>query len=60
MSFWYFIFSFLYARNWHTGARELSRPRVALFAAGVFLVLLAFALISFLQAPVLYVVPAHP
>jgi hypothetical protein len=54
MTFWHFVFSFLYTRNWHTGVRELSRPRVALFAAGVFLVLLAFTLISFLQAPLVY------
>jgi len=54
MSFWQFVFSFLYSRNWHTGKQELSRPRVALFAAGLFLVVLAFALISFLQAPVVY------
>lgn len=55
MSFWQFVFSFLYSRNWHTGKHELSRPRVALFAAGLFLVILACALISFLQAPVVYI-----
>lgn len=54
MTFWHFVFSFLYIRNWHTGVRELSRPRVALLAAGIFLVLLALTLISFLQAPVFY------
>jgi len=60
MVFWHFIFSFLYTRNWHTGERELSRPRVALFAAGIFLVLLACTLISFLQAPLVYVPPVAP
>lgn len=55
MSFWYFVFSFLFARDWHTGKKELSRPRVALFSAGIFLVLLSLLLISFLQAPTVYV-----
>ncbi len=55
MSFWHFVFSFLFIRNWHTGERELSRPRVALFAAGIFLVLLSLTLISFLQSPTVYV-----
>jgi hypothetical protein len=54
MTFWHFVFAFLFTRNWHTGELELSRPRVALFAAGVFLVILALTLISFLQAPVVY------
>jgi hypothetical protein len=60
MTLWHFIFSFLYTRNWHSGARELSRPRVALFAAGIFLVLLAFTLISFLQAPLVYIPEVAP
>jgi hypothetical protein len=60
MTFWHFVFSFLYTRNWHTGVRELSRPRVALFAAGLFLMLLAFTLVTFLQAPVVYVPPVAP
>lgn len=55
MTFWHFVFSFLYIRNWHTGKLELSRPRVALFAAGLFLVLLALTMITALQAPVVYV-----
>jgi hypothetical protein len=55
MSFWHFVFSFLFTRNWHTGEPELSRPKVALFAAAVFLILLALTLISFLQSPVVYV-----
>lgn len=54
MTFWHFVFSFLYVRNWHTGQRELSRPRVALFSAGIFLVLLALSIIAFLQATVVY------
>jgi hypothetical protein len=54
MNFFRFIFSFLYARNWHTGVMELSRPRVALFCGVLFLLLLALTIISFLQAPVTY------
>jgi hypothetical protein len=54
MSFWRFVFSFLYVRNWHSGEMELSRPRVALVAASLFLFVLAMAIISILQAPVVY------
>ena len=56
MDFWHFLFSFLYVRNWHTGNRELSRERVALFCAALFLVLLALSIIAFLQAPLQYTV----
>jgi hypothetical protein len=58
MSFWRFIFSFLYVRNWHTGHVELSRPRVAIFGAALFLLLLALMIISILQAPIEYVRPS--
>lgn len=54
MSFWHFVFSFLYVRNWHTGSPELSRERVALFSAILFLILLALSIIAFLQAPLEY------
>ena len=54
MNFWQFVFGFLFVRNWHSGKKELSRPRVALFAAALFLVVLALALISFLQSPTVY------
>lgn len=57
MDFWQFVFSFLYIRNWNTGELELSRPRVALFAAGVFFVLLGLLLATVLQAPVVYEKP---
>jgi len=52
MSFLRFIFDFLYARDWNTGRKELSYPRVAL-AFGV-LVLAVFATISImiLQTPI--------
>jgi len=54
MSFFRFAFSFLYQRNWHTGKKELSRPRVAIFCGGLFLILLALIIIGFLQAPLEY------
>lgn len=50
----HFIFSFLYVRNWHTGHQELSRPRVVVFFAALFLLLLAILIVSFLQMPVRY------
>lgn len=55
MSFFRFAFSFLYTRDWNSGQMELSRPRVALFCACIFLVMLALTIISILQAPVEYV-----
>jgi hypothetical protein len=54
MGFWRFIFSFLYIRNWHSGQMELSRPRIALFASAIFLLILAITLITFLQTPIEY------
>jgi hypothetical protein len=54
MSFWHFVFSFLFVRNWHTGQKELSRPRVALFFGGLALVMLALVLIAFLQSKTVY------
>lgn len=54
MTFVRFIFSFLYVRNWHTGEMELSRPRVSIFCAAVFLIFLALTMIYILQAPVEY------
>lgn len=56
MNFIRFIFSFLYVRNWYTGEMEISRPRVALFSAALFLFMLALTMIAILQAPVEYVV----
>lgn len=54
MSFWRYVFSFLYTRNWHNGEMELSRPRLALFASALFLLILALMFISILQAPIEY------
>lgn len=55
MAFIKYIFSFLYVRNWHTGKLELSRPRLSIFFAILFLILLAMTMILFLQAPVEYI-----
>ncbi len=55
MSFFKFVFSFLYVRNWHTGKLELSRPRVSIFFAVLFLMVLALLMISFLQSSVEYI-----
>ncbi len=57
MGFFRFVFSFLYARNWHSGHMELSRPRVTLFCAGLFLLCLSLTIIAILQAPVEYIRP---
>ncbi len=57
MSFIRFTFSFLFIRNWHTGEMELSRSRMALFCAGLFLILLAVTIVSILQTPVEYIAP---
>jgi hypothetical protein len=58
MDFIKFAFSFLYTRNWHTGKRELSRPKMAVFCGALFLIMLALTIISVLQAPVTYVAPS--
>lgn len=50
-----FIFSFLYTRDWYSGKKELSLPRVSLFCAMLFIVLLGIVIASVLQAPVVYV-----
>ncbi|MFT5849362.1 MAG: hypothetical protein ACI9H6_000167 [Patiriisocius sp.] len=49
-----FIFPFLYARDWHSGREELSKPRVALFGAMLCIILLGVLLAIILQAPVNY------
>lgn len=54
MPFIRYVFSFLFVRNWHNGEMEVSRPRIALFFASLFLIILAATLIAVLQAPVEY------
>lgn len=57
MDFIKFTFSFLFVRNWYSGQMELSRPRLAVFCGGIFLLLLALTMIAILQTPVEYVAP---
>jgi len=57
MTFFKFLFPFLYARNWHNGDLELSRPRVALFTAMLFIILLGILMASILQSPIVYTLP---
>lgn len=54
MNIWQFIFSFLYARNWYSGQRELSRPRVVLFLGMLSLILVGVLIAYYLQTPVTY------
>ncbi len=57
MTFLRFIFSFLYIRNWHSGKMEVSRPRLLVFLAALFLLGLAAVMIIFLQTPIMYAAP---
>ncbi len=52
MNFIRFIFRFLYTRNWHTGVREISRPRLFLFLGMISLLLVGVVFALFLQMPV--------
>jgi len=54
MSFYKFVFSFLYVRNWHTGVPEISKPRLYTFLSFLFLVLLATSIIAILNTPIEY------
>lgn len=54
MDFLSFVFSFLYTRNWYSGKMELSRARLYVFTAGLFLILLGMVIVAFLQTPVSY------
>lgn len=54
MSFFKFVFSFLYVRNWHTGVAEISKPRLYTFLSFLFLVLLATSIIAILNTPIEY------
>ncbi len=54
MSFFRFVFSFLYTRNWHTGQMELSTARLMVLFAALILFAIATAMIAFLQTPIVY------
>ena len=53
-----FVLPFLFVRNWHTGAWELSRARVIIFSALGVLFLLGILIAYILQMPVEYQRPA--
>jgi hypothetical protein len=54
MSFFQFVFSFLYTRDWYSGERELSAPRVALFSGMLFLIMLGIVMAGILHTPQTY------
>ncbi len=54
MTFWQYVFRFLYVRNWHTGRRELSWLRLYWFVGGLVLIALLFVMIYILQATTVY------
>lgn len=54
MNFFRYIFRFLYVRNWHTGAWELSRRRVYWFTGVSVILVITILLIFFAQLPVVY------
>jgi hypothetical protein len=49
-----FVLPFLFVRNWYDGSWELSRARIIIFSALMFLVLLSAIIAYMLQAPVVY------
>ena len=51
-SFLRFAFGFLYTRNWHTGQKELSQPRLVLAGCLLTFIVVSLVVIGFLQAPV--------
>lgn len=59
MKFVHFMFGFLFTRNWYTGDLELSRPKLALFSAMMFLIILGLLFITLLQSPVTYEVSGY-
>jgi hypothetical protein len=54
MQFVQFVFSFLYTRDWYSGERELSAPRVALFSGMLFLIMLGIVMAGILHTPAQY------
>jgi len=49
-----FVLPFLFVRNWYDGSWELSRARIIIFSALMFLVMLSAIIAYMLQAPVIY------
>jgi hypothetical protein len=49
-----FILPFLFVRNWYDGSFELSRTRLALFGILIIMISAGIAIVSYLQAPIMY------
>jgi hypothetical protein len=54
MSFFRFVFSFLYVRNWDSGQMEISRPRLYVFLSFILLLMVATIMIALLQIPITF------
>ena len=52
MTFWQYIFRFLYVRNWHTGRYELDKRRLYWLMAGVVFFLVALFFVYLLLSPI--------
>lgn len=50
----YYLFSFLYIKNWETGQYELSKARIIICTAGLLLLMVAILIITFMQTPMTY------
>lgn len=54
MTFWQYVFRFLYVRNWHTGRYELSRQRMYWFVGLLTVLAIMLVIIYLLQASTVY------
>lgn len=54
MSFFRYIFRFLYVRNWYTGEKELSYQRLFWVVFSVSLLIIVLLLAWWLQSPATY------
>lgn len=54
MSFFRFIFPFLFVRNWYDGTWEISRVRLIFFCGLVMFILIGVGVAYMLQMPVVY------
>ncbi len=52
MTFWQYVFRFLYVRNWHTGRYELDKKRVYWFSGALLFLLVTLILVSILLTPI--------
>lgn len=54
MSFFRFIFPFLFVRNWYDGTWEISKVRFIFFCALIAFILIGVGVAYVLQMPVVY------